>query len=137
LQKYMERCRELLDHGEPTIGGKATAEETAAAGPFAEGTVLCPHCGSETMVLIGEARQPSWKTLFWRESAGCPVWLSDLQWADHRHFWEGEYGSDFCDEYLETQVEGAMEVEPEPPPLPLQLFLPGLTPVRDLVIGSF
>ena len=45
------------------------------------------------------------------------------------------YGVDYEDWYLETQVESAMK--PVTPPQPLQLYLPGMLPVRDFQAESF
>jgi hypothetical protein len=42
---------------------------------------------------------------------------------------------DYDDWYLETQVESAMK--PAKPPPPIQLYLPGMLPLRNFQVESF
>ena len=76
----------------------------------------------------------------WRESDTCPWWYADLQRNAHRRFWTESYGEDFYDWYEQIQVESAKE-SGDRVPLPIQLSLPGLSPIwthRDsYLIDSF
>ncbi len=93
---YLERCRQQLKVSgalQPKAAVDEFPEEVFAAGP----DLLCEHCGSERVELIGETPKPSWKELFWREDARCPRWYADRQQESHRRFWTGCYGEDFYD----------------------------------------
>ncbi len=135
-QQYMSRCRELLaERGIAQVIVESDQNEmadTREEGP----DLVCPHCGSDRLEMIERTAKPSWKELFWRENASCPSWYSELQWADHRTFWTDAYGSEFYDWYLETQVEGAKESEPESSH-PIQLALFDSTAQRSFLVDSF
>ena len=123
-QQYQSLCSELLESlGRVPVEAESLQVE---AQPSHDGSdIVCEHCGSDRMVLLSETSKPSWKELFWREDARCPVWYADRQRESHRQFWTAEYGSDFYDWYLETQVEVAKEIGPESRQL-IQPHLPGI-----------
>jgi hypothetical protein len=133
--KYMSRSRELLE----LIGRTETQADLSDNDTpcLVEGLdFACPHCGSDRLELIGQTAKPSWRELFWRESKACPQWYADHQRESHRLFWTEAKGSDFYDWYLETQVEGAKETEPESAP-PVQLYFTGMTPRVAFELDSF
>jgi hypothetical protein len=135
---YMSRCEELLESSGRACASEVDESSNREESELADDTVVweCPRCGSDQLELIGQTPKPSWKTLFWRESETCPEWYAEQQRDSHRRFWTAAYGSDFYDWYLETQVEGAKESEPESGQ-PLQRYLPGMTPQISFAIESY
>lgn len=136
---YLARCQQLL--------GQADASEdddhalSPASDPFSgEGSAndelpRCPHCQEPALQLLHEAPKPSWSVLLDHLDSRCPDWYAELDFEEHRRYLMEEYGVDYEDWYLETQVESAMErAGPSPP---IQLYLPGLCPVRDFQLESF
>ena len=120
------------------LPAKSTSVQTAEESELADDDVVleCPHCGSDQLELIGQTPKPSWKALFWRESETCPQWYAQQQRDSHRRFWTAAYGSDFYDWYLETQVEGAKETEPESRQ-PLQLYFAEMVPQASFLVDSY
>lgn len=135
---YVVRCRRLLES--LGRGDSSDALPAPAGTPPEQPDLVCGHCGSDRMKLISQTPKPSWKELFWRESTTCPSWYANLLQESHRRFWTEKFGSDFYDWYLETQVEGAKETEPQPAQ-PVQLHLPGmqveLTPAESYLVDSY
>ena len=137
--EYTSLCRQLLAEAR----GSEAEEEAVLADSIGnqeysaeESSLVCPHCDGRDLEMISRTAKPSWKELLWRDSAWCPWWYSELQWADHRRFWTAEQGEDYYDWYLETQVEGAKESGPSVPQ-PIQLYLPGMTPRVSFELESF
>jgi Putative transposase/Transposase zinc-binding domain len=121
--EYQLRCRELLESiGRCSVVTESMQVEASRSDECAD--VICDHCGSDRMVWLSETPKPSWKELFWREDERCPQWYAERQRESHRRFWTAEYGSDFYDWYLETQIEVAKERGPESRQL-IQPDLPG------------
>ncbi len=90
----------------------------------------CSHCGSDSLALVSETPKPSWREVFWRESATCPAWYAALQREEHRLYWIAEYGEDIYDCYMQSWVESAKEKTTPTQPA-RQPYLPGLTLVQS------
>ncbi len=120
---YQKCCRELLESLDRT---SVVADQRQIEPPRWNDRpeITCVHCGSDRMVLLSATPKPSWKELFWREDGRCPGWYAERQRESHRRLWTEQYGSDFYDWYLETQVEVAKGIESESPQL-TQPHLPG------------
>ena len=143
---YLQQCRELL--GTPATDGVAEAaapnsedlssseepsmEDAASSG---ESLLRCRLCDAPSLQRIGETAKPSWSEVLDHLDPRCPLWYAEIGQENQRQYLQETYGVDYEDWYLETRVESAREAAAEPPPL--QLYLPGLSPVRDFPLESF
>jgi hypothetical protein len=141
---YVARCQQLLGQAEPASDHQALSADEATFAvkdlsrgePSAEeGLPRCPHCEEPALRLLSESPKPSWSVLLSHLDPRCPQWYAELDYQEHCRYLMDEHGIEYEDWYLETQVESAMERPRFTPPI--QLYLPGLYPVRDFAIESF
>jgi hypothetical protein len=136
--KYLQRCRELLGQTDSELAGKEpSAEGDRYSGDQSEGddSLRCPQCDQVSLVLVSETARPSWNRVLWHLDDSCPSWYAEIGHQEHRRYLQQEYGIDYEDWYLETQVESAMK--PAESSRPIQLYLPGLLPAADFLLESF
>ena len=142
---YLQQCRELLEipatdavtetevpASEDMSLGEEPLEEAASSG---ETPLRCWACGSRALQLIRETSKPSWPEVLDHLDERCPIWYAEIGREEQRRYLWKTYGVDYEDWYLETRVESAKEAATEPPAI--QLYLPGLSPVRDFQLASF
>jgi hypothetical protein len=135
---YLARCRQLLGQAETDTDDELLpAASDSFSGEASTDDLLprCPHCDKPALRLLYESSKSSWFALLNHLDPRCPDWYAELDLEEHRRYLMEAYGIEYEDWYLETQVESAMKSLTPPPPI--QLYLPGMSPVRDFQLESF
>lgn len=132
---YLARCRQLSGPGATaSTDAEPTADACFSGDEPEERSARCPHCEARALRLVGESAKPSWSVLLDHLDPRCPDWYAELDFQEQCRYLMESYGVDYEDWYLETQLESARK---PPPARPLQLYLPGMYPVRDFLLESF
>ena len=141
-EAYLERCAAALEAAgvglanEIDFDVKSLEESEPECG---RETLVCEHCGGESLRLSKEIDKPSWKDVFRAGSEACPAWYRESLELDDRRLWDaamGEGYSDWYDEYLKSGIEGARTADRGPPEA-TQLCLPGIELGSSFEIDSF
>lgn len=122
---YLERCVMALEAAgiavETEIDFDAKSLEAADSDCLgdasdSDSSLVCEHCGSESLTLIDEIDKPSWADVLRAGNESCPDWLRESLDLDDRRFWDdamGEGFSDWYDWYLKSELESAKDSELE------------------------
>ncbi|MDP6718449.1 MAG: transposase, partial [Pirellulaceae bacterium] len=132
---YMARCRDRLRGLNPPSDAEPPEPLTSLVSCREHDPLVCCHCGSDRLILLQETGKPSWREIFDSQSERCPPWYAELKREGDRRFWDDLMGEGFNDWYLETVVECAKE--PVSNSLPVQLYLPGISPRPDYHLKYF
>ena len=87
------------------------------------------------MSRLGVTAKPSWLDVLGHLDPRCPLWYAEIGRDHQRQYLLRAYGVDYEDWYLETRVDSARQPAAEPPQI--QLYLPGMYPIRDFPLESF